>query len=147
MNNSQLYFAYGMNTNHIEMSFRCPDAFALGHARLIDHAFRFAVHADVVPCEGSYVDGVLWRITDRDLDSLDILEGYPTYYGRNSLRVSIESRIVQAVCYSMQPGRPDSPPSAGYMNMVQAGYEQHQVPTEQLWNWVDLVAQNTTIKI
>ena len=136
-----LMFAYGMNTNHIEMSFRCPDAFALGHARLIDHAFRFAVHADVVPCAGSYVDGVLWRITDRDLDSLDILEGYPTYYGRSQVRVSIESRIVQAVCYSMQPGRSDSPPSNSYMNMVLEGYAQHHVPTEQLWNWVDLVAQ------
>lgn len=140
MNNSQLYFAYGINTNHIEMSFRCPSACALGHARLIDHAFRFAVHADVVPCSGSYVDGVLWRITDQDLASLDILEGYPTYYGRDSLRVSIESRIVQAVCYSMQPGRADSPPSNSYMNMVLEGYDQHHVPTEQLWNWVDLVA-------
>ena len=136
-----LMFAYGMNTNHIEMSFRCPDAFALGHARLIDHAFRFATHADVVPCSGSYVDGVLWSITDRDLDSLDILEGYPTYYGRSQVRVSIESRIVQAVCYSMQPGRSDSPPSNSYMNMVLEGYAQHHVPTEQLWNSVELVAQ------
>ena len=141
MNNSQLYFAYGMNTNQDEMAYRCPGAHSLGHARLIDHAFRFAVHADVVPCEGSYVDGVLWRITDRDLDSLDQLEGYPTYYGRDSLRVSIESRIVQAVCYSMQPGRLDSPPSDSYMNMVLEGYEQHRIPTEQLRNWVDLVAQ------
>lgn len=134
-------FAYGMNTNQDEMAFRCPSAYALGHARLIDHAFRFAVHADVVPCSGSYVDGVLWRITDQDLASLDILEGYPTYYGRDSLRVSIESRIVQAVCYSMQPGRADSPPSNSYMNMVLEGYAQHQVPTEQLWNSVELVAQ------
>ena len=141
MNNSQLYFAYGMNTNQDEMAYRCPGAHSLGHARLIDHAFRFAVHADVVPCEGSYVDGVLWSITDRDLDSLDILEGYPTYYGRDSLRVSIESRIVQAVCYSMQPGRVDSPPSAGYMNMVLEGYVQHHVPTEQLWNSIELVDQ------
>ena len=81
MNNSQLYFAYGMNTNQDEMAYRCPGAHSLGHARLIDHAFRFAVHADVVPCEGSYVDGVLWSITDQDLDHLDQLEGYPTYYG------------------------------------------------------------------
>ena len=141
MNNSQLYFAYGMNTNQDEMAYRCPGAHSLGHARLIDHAFRFAVHADVVPCEGSYVDGVLWRIADQDLASLDILEGYPTYYGRDRVRVSQGSRIVLAICYSMQPGRPDSPPSASYMNMVLEGYAQHQVPTEQLWNWIDLVAQ------
>ena len=141
MNNSQLYFAYGMNTNQDEMAYRCPGAHSLGHARLIDHAFRFAVHADVVPCEGSYVDGVLWSITDQDLDHLDQLEGYPTYYGRDRVRVSQGSRIVLAICYSMQPGRADSPPSNSYMNMVLEGYAQHNVPTEQLWNSVELVDQ------
>ena len=141
MNNSQLYFSYGMNTNQDEMAYRCPGAQSLGHARLIDHAFRFATHADVVPCKGSYVDGVLWSITDQDLDHLDQLEGYPTYYGRDRVRVSQGSRIVLALCYSMQPGRSDSAPSDSYMNMVLEGYEQHNVPTEQLWNFVDLVDQ------
>lgn len=137
MNNSQLYFAYGMNTNSEEMAYRCPGAQSLGHARLIDHAFRFAVHADVVPCLGSYVDGVLWNITDQDLASLDRLEGYPIYYGRTQVRVSQGSRVVLALCYSMQPGNPDSPPSAPYMDMVLEGYEQHHVPTDQLWNLID----------
>ena len=141
MNNSQLYFSYGMNTNQDEMAYRCPGAQSLGHARLIDHAFRFATHADVVPCKGSFVDGVLWSITDQDLDHLDQLEGYPTYYDRAQVRVSQGSRIVLALCYSMQPGRSDSAPSDSYMNMVLEGYEQHNVPTEQLWNWIDLVAQ------
>ena len=141
MNNRQLYFAYGMNTNQEEMTYRCPDAQSLGHARLIDHAFRFAYHADVVPCAGSYVDGVLWSITDLDLASLDQLEGYPTYYGRDQVRVSQGSRIFLAVCYSMQPGQPDTLPSTRYMDMVLEGYAQHHVPTDQLWNSVELVDQ------
>ena len=136
-----LYFAYGMNTNQDEMTYRCPDAQSLGHARLIDHAFRFAYHADVVPCAGSYVDGVLWSITDQDLASLDQLEGYPIYYGRQQVRVSQGSRIVLAVCYSMQPGQPDTLPSTSYMDMVLEGYAQHRVPTDQLWNSVELVDQ------
>jgi gamma-glutamylcyclotransferase (GGCT)/AIG2-like uncharacterized protein YtfP len=136
-----LYFAYGMNTNQEEMTYRCPDAQSLGHARLIDHAFRFAYHADVVPCAVSYVDGVLWSITDQDLASLDLLEGYPTYYGRDQVRVSQGSRIFLAVCYSMQPGQLDTLPSARYMDMVLEGYAQHQVPTDQLWNSVELVDQ------
>ena len=136
-----LYFAYGMNTNQDEMTYRCPDARSLGHARLIDHAFRFAYHADVVPCAGSYVDGVLWRITEQDLASLDQLEGYPTYYGRGQVRVSQGSRIFLAVCYSMQPGQPDTLPSTRYMDMVLEGYAQHNVPTDQLWNSVELVDQ------
>jgi len=141
MNKPQLYFAYGMNTNQDEMSYRCPGARSLGHARLIDHVFRFATHADVVPCAGSYVDGVLWSITDQDLRRLDQLEGYPTYYGRDHVRVSQGSRIVLAICYSMQPGQSDSPPSRSYMSMVLEGYEQHGVPTEQLRNSVELVDQ------
>ena len=59
-----LYFAYGMNTNRSEMAQRCPGALSLGHARLVDRIFRFATHADVVKCRGSYVDGVLWTIDD-----------------------------------------------------------------------------------
>ena len=141
MKNSQLYFAYGMNTNQDEMTYRCPDAQSLGHARLIDHAFRFAYHADVVPCLSSYVDGVLWSITDQDLASLDQLEGYPIYYGRQQVRVSQGSRIFLAICYSMQPGQPDAAPSDRYMNMVLEGYAQHHVPTEQLWNSIELVDQ------
>ena len=50
-----LYFSYGMNTNQAEMALRCPGATSLGHARLIDHMFRFATHADVVN-----VAGLLW---------------------------------------------------------------------------------------
>ena len=141
MKNSQLYFAYGMNTNQDEMTYRCPGAVSLGHARLIDHAFRFAYHADVVPCLSSYVDGVLWSITDQDLASLDQLEGYPIYYGRQQVRVSQGSRIFLALCYSMQPGQPDAAPSDRYMNMVLEGYAQHHVPTDQLWNSIELVDQ------
>ena len=141
MKNSQLYFAYGMNTNQEEMTYRCPGAVSLGHAKLIDHAFRFAYLADVVPCLSSYVDGVLWSITDQDLASLDQLEGYPIYYGRQQVRVSQGSRIFLALCYSMQPGQPDAAPSDRYMNMVLEGYAQHHVPTDQLWNSVELVDQ------
>ena len=89
-----LYFAYGMNTNRSEMAQRCPGALSLGHARLVDRIFRFATHADVVKCRGSYVDGVLWTIDDFHLNALDRLEGYPYYYNRRSLRVAHNDRIV-----------------------------------------------------
>jgi hypothetical protein len=39
-----LYFAYGMNTHAGSMAQRCPAAQSLGHARLLNHAFRFATH-------------------------------------------------------------------------------------------------------
>ena len=102
-----LYFAYGMNTNRAEMAHRCPGALSLGHARLVDRIFRFATHADVVKCRGSYVDGVLWTIDDFHLSALDRLEGYPYYYKRRRLRVAHNDRIVMAETYYMQPGNLD----------------------------------------
>lgn len=131
-----LYFAYGMNTNRSGMSKRCPGALSLGHARLIDRSFRFANHADVVKCKGSYVDGVLWVVDDFHLKSLDNLEGYPFYYNRRALRVAHEDRIVMAETYFMQPGNLDSLPSQHYFDMVVEGYREHNVPTEQLFNCV-----------
>ena len=129
-----LYFAYGMNTNPKGMAQRCSGAQSLGHARLIDYSFRFATHADVVKCRGSYVDGVLWNIDQTHLNNLDLLEGYPYYYNRRRLRVAHEDRIVLAETYYMQPGNPDALPSRHYFDMVTEGYQEHKVPTEQLFN-------------
>ncbi len=129
-----LYFAYGMNTNRAGMAQRCPGALSLGHARLVDYSFRFATHADVVKCRGTYVDGVLWTIDDFHLNSLDHLEGYPVYYNRRRLRVAHEDRVVLAETYFMQPGNLDNLPVQGYFDMVVEGYREHNVPTDQLYN-------------
>jgi gamma-glutamylcyclotransferase (GGCT)/AIG2-like uncharacterized protein YtfP len=129
-----LYFAYGMNTNPTEMALRCPGAKSLGHARLIDHVFRFAQHADVQPCDGSYVDGVLWDITDEHLKALDQLEGYPYYYNRMVRSVIQGARTFHVLVYRMQPGHLDSEPTRGYYNLIQEGYRAHGVPTDQLEN-------------
>jgi gamma-glutamylcyclotransferase (GGCT)/AIG2-like uncharacterized protein YtfP len=135
---TKLYFAYGMNTNVAGMSRRCPRAVSHGHAYLLDHVFRFSGPADVIKCRDSYVDGVLWTITDDCLAALDILEGYPHYYNRNYRNVWFDGRIVQALTYYMQPGHLDSPPSDSYFDMVLEGYHEHGVPTEQLYNALEL---------
>jgi gamma-glutamylcyclotransferase (GGCT)/AIG2-like uncharacterized protein YtfP len=129
-----LMFAYGMNTNVSEMTNRCPGAVSLGHARLINHVFRFAYHADVEACEGSYVDGVLWEIDQAQLQALDQLEGYPHYYDRSALTVMHQARACQALTYRMQPGHADTAPSDRYFDLVLEGYQQHNVPAEQLYN-------------
>ena len=76
-----------MNTNRTSMTWRCPGAIPFGHARLLDHEFRFSHHADVVVSVGNSVDGVLWLIDEDHLADLDILESYPSYYDRNILPV------------------------------------------------------------
>jgi gamma-glutamylcyclotransferase (GGCT)/AIG2-like uncharacterized protein YtfP len=137
-----LYFAYGMNTNPVEMAQRCPAAKSLGHARLINHSFRFAQHADVEPQSGSFVEGVLWEITEDCLRALDQLEGYPGYYNRVVSSVVHESRTYHALVYRMQPGRRDYGPTRDYYRLVTEGYQAHRVPTDQLENSVNYSTTN-----
>jgi gamma-glutamylcyclotransferase (GGCT)/AIG2-like uncharacterized protein YtfP len=127
-----LYFAYGMNTNPQEMAHRCPGAVSMGHARLLDHSFRFAQHADVEPCEDSFVDGVLWQINQDHLEALDLLEGYPHYYDRVVASAVHQSRTYHVLVYRMQPGRQNYPPTRGYYTLIQEGYRAHGVPSDQL---------------
>jgi gamma-glutamylcyclotransferase (GGCT)/AIG2-like uncharacterized protein YtfP len=136
--NTKLYLGYGMNTNLHEMAYRCPRARSLGHARLLNSAFRFATHADVVVVPDCYVDGVLWSITDECLKKLDALEGFPHYYNRMEMAVEHDGEIKDAIVYFMNPGQPDGLPSQGYFDLLIEGYTQHNVPTDQLHNALEL---------
>jgi gamma-glutamylcyclotransferase (GGCT)/AIG2-like uncharacterized protein YtfP len=134
-----LYFAYGMNTNTQGMARRCPGAVAFGHARLLGHRFRFAGPADVQVDRRAYVDGVLWDITEDCLKALDILEGYPHYYGCKWATVEFEQGEYSALVYHMQPGNKNSDPSTGYFHMVLEGYTEFGIPTDQLYQNVVLL--------
>ena len=131
---NMFYFAYGMNTNQTSMTWRCPGAIPFGHARLLDHEFRFSHHADVVVSLGKSVDGVLWLIDEDHLADLDILEGYPSYYDRNILPVEYQDNIIMAECYRMQPDNIDCGPSKGYLDMIFEGYQTYNIPDDQIWS-------------
>jgi len=132
LTNDIYYFAYGMNTNIRGMATRCPGAENLGHVVLGDHKFRFAVHADVYKQKGSAVHGVLWRINPTHLKSLDMVEGYPFYYGRKEVKIRYKDQLVDAIVYFMQPGNTCADPSSSYLNDVMEGYELNSVPTAQI---------------
>jgi len=136
--NKKLYFGYGINTNLYEMAYRCPRAQSLGHARLLNSAFRFATHADVVVVPDCYVDGVLWSITEECLQKLDALEGFPHYYNRIEMAVEHDGEIKDAIVYFMNPGVADGLPHQSYFDLLIEGYTQHGVPTDQLHNALEL---------
>ena len=128
-----------MNTNQSSMAWRCPGAISFGHARLLDHEFRFSHHADVVMRPGERVDGVLWLIDDDHLADLDMLEGYPSYYDRAVLPVEYQGNIIMAECYRMQPDNIDCRPSKGYLDMIFEGYQEYDIPNGQIWSALDRI--------
>ena len=84
----KLYFSYGSNMNLNQMAFRCPNAEVVESVRLEGYRLAFRTNgggngvATILPEEGSYVDGVLWRISERDEQHLDHYEGFPFLYGK-----------------------------------------------------------------
>jgi gamma-glutamylcyclotransferase (GGCT)/AIG2-like uncharacterized protein YtfP len=127
-----LYFAYGMNTNLDSMKTRCPEAECLGPAELVDYQLEFAHHCNVKFDLGLRVPGLLWAITERDLDSLDITEGYPYYYTREGAVVEHAGETKLAIVYTMVGPTDLSPPTEYYWNLVQAGYQQNSISQREL---------------
>jgi gamma-glutamylcyclotransferase (GGCT)/AIG2-like uncharacterized protein YtfP len=130
--NKHLYFGYGMNTDPEQMRMRTGQPLALGRGMVRDHAFRFALHADVYPKVGTNTYGVLWEIDDEALKSLDGREGFPYYYDRKMVTVEANGTTYQAWMYYMTPGHPERQPSQGYYDMLVRGYTTFNVPMEQI---------------
>jgi gamma-glutamylcyclotransferase (GGCT)/AIG2-like uncharacterized protein YtfP len=132
MTQKHLYFGYGMNTDPEQMRMRTGQPLPLGRGMIRDHAFRFALHADVYPKKGVNTYGVLWEIDDEALKSLDNREGYPYYYDRKMVTVEANGTTYQAWMYYMTPGHPDRLPSKGYYDMLHRGYTTFNVPLTQI---------------
>jgi len=137
----KLYFAYGMNTNQEEMSYRCPGARALGRAMLPGYRLEFKSFATIVPSPTEQVEGVLWTITDTDESALDMLEGYPEFYDKKIVSVEHDNQSYIAMTYIMGPREQGYAPSDGYYSMVSEGYQTFGLSQTQL-----LDAKNRSIR-
>ena len=51
--------------------------------------------ATVLPEKGSCVDGVLWRITEACEKNLDFYEGFPNFYGKETIQVKDQAGALE----------------------------------------------------
>jgi gamma-glutamylcyclotransferase (GGCT)/AIG2-like uncharacterized protein YtfP len=78
------YFAYGSNLDLIQMKRRCPSSKLISKGSLSDYRLTFNRFssgwgggvADVIQAQGSKVWGLVFEISDTDLERLDRYEGY-----------------------------------------------------------------------
>ena len=134
---NKLYFAYGMNTNHDEMSFRCPNARFIGNAVLPHHRLAFRHVADFEKAKGFNLHGAIWLITDKCERALDGLEGFPTFYTKVYHYVDIkwQNRIFKkskVMIYQMVNQFLYNKPSTSYFKCLLAGYKSSRLPLKQL---------------
>jgi gamma-glutamylcyclotransferase (GGCT)/AIG2-like uncharacterized protein YtfP len=71
-----LYFAYGSNMDTAAMRKRCPNAQALGRARLAGHRFFIMAEgfASIARDRAAEVHGVLYQLALSDIGPLDRYE-------------------------------------------------------------------------
>ena len=137
MKKTKIYAAYGSNLNHAQMRERCPDAKYLGSAMLKNQNLLFCGQpnhsfATIKTMEGKEVPIGLWEISARDEKSLDRYEGYPHFYHKTVLPVTLDGEEVHAMVYIMDLAMPAGLPSVMYYDIVEKGYRDCGLDTAYL---------------
>ena len=123
----KLYIAYGSNLNLAQMAARCPFASVyakgvLNNWELVYRGSKTNSHATIIRKQGASVPVLVWDIQPADEYRLDIYEGYPGYYFKRNIMVTIDGKKRKAMVYIMNekylPGRPSEP----YVKTILQGY-------------------------
>jgi gamma-glutamylcyclotransferase (GGCT)/AIG2-like uncharacterized protein YtfP len=132
----QLYFAYASNMDPKRFRRLCPRGVFVGPARLPGHRLAFSRYssqrrggsADVVLDAESEVWGVLYEVSNADLDALDRSESVPAAYRREEVVVEDgEGREREAVTYvANRTG--DFLPHRDYLKLIVQGAEARGLP-------------------
>lgn len=131
----KLMLSYGMNCNSQQMRYRCPQAKSLGRFDLANHRLVFRGYADAVESPGDTLQTVLWEITDECELSLDILEGYPSFYTKKYINVIINGHRETVMMYHMLPEYDwISSPTDQYRVMLEDGYYEHGLELDQIYD-------------
>ena len=135
-----IYFAYGSNMSTTVMTDRCPGASVLGPARLDDHRLSFRLPsqrwggfaADIVTDDGAVTWGVLWKLSDGHLETLDRLEArydrYPVFLSSEDIATAALSYRVKAHLASPTGGSP----ATDYLQHLIDGATEHGLPKDYL---------------
>jgi hypothetical protein len=133
------YFAYGSNMNLKWMEERCPGSRPLRIATLHDYLLSFRYPStswpgggacDIVRRKGSLVWGVLFEVSEADLQALDDYEDVAQGgYRRLPVTVSSEGFLHNAISYEVVEKLPQNlKPVDEYLDLVIAGAEQNGLP-------------------
>lgn len=128
------YIAYGSNLNILQMRRRCPSARVIGTAELQGYELLFkgsrtGSYLTIEKKEGSTVPVAAWEVKTEDEEALDRYEGFPAFYYKAELTLSIKGivsgKIRNRKCfvYIMHEDRPLGIPSDFYMDTCTEGYQ------------------------
>lgn len=124
----KFYIAYGSNLNIEQMSWRCPTASIRGKGMLKDwtlifRSMRGPAYATIQKETGSSVPVVVWEIDRRSEFSLDRYEGYPSFYYKEDIEVTMDNgEVIMGMAYIMNQRTIPGTPSKSYVKTILDGY-------------------------
>ena len=116
------YIAYGSNLSESQMARRCPTAKVVGTSVLKDWRLLFDGPASIERFEGYEVPVLIWELQPNDERSLDIYEGYPSYYRKEMLEVEVKGQRLEAMVYIMNTNK-EHQPNDYYYEILEDGYK------------------------
>ena len=127
MSIKKYYLAYGSNLNVSQMRHRCPDAKPVGTSVIEDYELLFkgsktGSYLTIEPKNGEKVPVAVWEVTQSDEEKLDFYEGFPKFYYKKNMELTVNSRKITAFLYIMHEERKFGIPSRQYMRTCMEGY-------------------------
>jgi hypothetical protein len=131
------------------MAYRCPNSKVVCNGKLHGWKLVFNVHADIIKTdnEKDIVPVVVWDISfNEDWQMLDMYEGYPSYYVKETVNVILDNnKEEEAIVYVMADNRKGiCPPASSYFNGILKGYVDNGINTEYLFNALNYSYDNKT---
>ena len=117
-----LYFAYGSNLHHFQMTRRCKDSIFLKKINLKDFRLTFRSKyraADIEIKNNSIVPGALFDISKSDEKKLDLYEDFPILYTKYYFYYYVK----KIMTYTMVKKSSFKFPTERYLNIVKKGYK------------------------
>ena len=89
------YIAYGSNLNIAQMRVRCPQARIIGTSEIKDYELLFkgsqtGSYLTIEKKVGGSVPVAVWATTAADEAALDRYEGFPTFYYKAEMELSVK---------------------------------------------------------
>ncbi len=127
------YLAYGSNLNERQMKRRCPDAYKVGTSfidgyRLMFKGSKTGSYLTIEKADGHHVPVGVWLVSERDLASLDVYEGCPSFYYKKWVNVQLGNKNatqgkIKALVYIMHEERKLGCPTKFYVDTCLEGYD------------------------
>lgn len=126
------YLAYGSNLDIRQMRYRCPNARVVGISAIPDYELLYkgsgtGAYLTIEKKKGGLVPVAVWEVSESDEQSLDRYEGFPNFYYKKDLTLSVrlkngKIRKMPAFVYIMHEERKLGIPSPAYVRTCKYGY-------------------------